>query len=192
MLTLEKIASEHFKGNLPLKMSPEEKEEFENSTICWLCEEPITEGATRDSMGENVRDHDHLTGKYRGAAHSKCNINCKQKSSSFIPIFFHNFSGYDCHLIFEQLLTQAYDIGLTPKVIPKSMENYVSVQIGCLRFLDSYRFLSAGLDKLVKSLDSFPFLDSNGFKDPIFKTKLAYPYEYITLSIFQEPLNLKR
>ena len=54
------------------------------------------------------------------------------------------------------------------------MENYVSVQIGCLRFLDSYRFLSPGLDKLVKSLDSFPILE-NYFKDPIFKTKLAYP-----------------
>ena len=74
-------------------------------------------------------------------------VNCKQKSSSFVPIFFHNFSsGSDCHIIFEELLTQAYKIGYEPKLIPKSMENYVSVQVGCLRFLDSCRFLSTNLE----------------------------------------------
>ena len=43
------------------------------------------------------------------------------------------------------------------------MENYVSVQVGCLRFLNSYRFLSTNLDKLVKSINSFPIMDENGF-----------------------------
>ena len=84
-------------------MNPEEEESFQLAEECWLCENPLG--------GEKVRDHDHLTGKYRGAAHDICNINCKQKSSSFVPIFFHNFSGYDCHLIFEELLTQAYTVG---------------------------------------------------------------------------------
>ena len=72
------------------------------------------------------------------------------------------------------------------------MENYVSVQIGCLRFLDSYRFLSSSLDKLVKSLDSLPIMDENGFKDKLFKKKLAYPYEYLNLDNFQEPINLTK
>ena len=72
------------------------------------------------------------------------------------------------------------------------MENYVSVQVGCLRFLDSYRFLSSSLDKLVKSLDSFPIMDENGFKDNLFKKKLAYLYEYLNLDNFQEPLNLTK
>ena len=57
------------------------------------------------------------------------------------------------------------------------MENYVSVQIGCLRFLDSYRFLSSSLDKLVKSLNNLLVMDENGFKDKLIKKKLAYPYE---------------
>ena len=86
-------------------------------------------------------------------------------------------------------------MGYEPKIIPKSTESYVSVHVGCLRFLDSYRFLSSGLDKLVKSLDNFPFLDSNNFKeksleDDLLKKKLAYPDEYLSLSKFQEVLNL--
>ena len=125
-------------------------------------------------------------------AHNICNKNCKQKSSSFIPIFFHNFSGYDCHLIFEELLTEAYNQNYNPTIIPKSLENYVSVQVGCLRFLDSHRFLSSSLDKLVKSLDNFPIMKLEGMSDDLFKKKLAYPYEYLNLDNFQEPLNLTK
>ena len=74
------------------------------------------------------------------------------------------------------------------------MENYVGVEVGCLRFLDSYRFLNSSLDKLMKSMqsaaNSFPIMDENGLVDELFKKKLAYPYEYLNLSKIQEPLNL--
>ena len=36
--------------------------------------------------------------------------------------------------------------------MPKTNEEYVSVTYGCIRFIDSYRFLSSGLDSLVKIL----------------------------------------
>ena len=85
MLTLEKIASKYFKTNLELQITPQEEESFQLAEECWLCEIPFDD--------TKVRDHDHLTGKYRRAAHNICNINCKQRSSSFVPIFFHNFSG---------------------------------------------------------------------------------------------------
>ena len=191
MLKLEQEANRYFKTNLELQITPGEEESFKLAEECWLCEQPFTEG--------KVRDHDHLTGKYRGAAHNICNINCKQRSSSFVPIFFHNFSGYDCHLIFEELLTEAYTIGqqscnqnYNPTIIPKSLENFVSVQVGCLRFLDSYRFLSSSLDKLVKSLDNFPIMKLEGMSDELFKKKLAYPYEYLNLDNFDKPLNLTK
>ena len=56
------------------------------------------------------------------------------------------------------------------------MENYVSVRVGCLRFLDSYRFLSSRVDKFVKSLDSLPIMDENCLADDLLKEILAYPY----------------
>ncbi|VVC30922.1 Ribonuclease H-like domain [Cinara cedri] len=57
-----------------------------------------------------VKDHDHLRVKYRGAAHSICNIN--YKVPRFIPVFFHNVSGYDAHLFikeFEKILRMKDD-----------------------------------------------------------------------------------
>ena len=62
-------------------------------------------------------------------------------------------------------------------IIAKSSEIYVSAKVGCLKLLDSCRFLDASLDKLSKSLKSFPSLDANGMEDDLFKPKLAYPYE---------------
>ena len=79
MLTSKKIASESFKTNIPLEMTPEEEELFQQSTICWLCENPLGE--------DTVRDHDHLTGKYRGAAHNRCNLNCKKSEVRLFPYF---------------------------------------------------------------------------------------------------------
>ena len=186
MLTLEELASEYFETNILIEITPEEgvasQESFQQSKVCWLCERELhsdNEGAL-----QKIRDHDHLTGKYRGAAHNRCNLNCKKRQ------VLHNFSGYDCHLIFEELLTQAYKMGSEPKIIPKSMENYVSVEVGCLRFSDSYRFLNSGLDKLVKSINSFLIMDENRLDDELFEKKLAYPYEYLNLSNIQEPLSL--
>ena len=70
------------------------------------------------------------------------------------------------------------------------MENYVSVQVGCLRFLDSYQFLSSSLQKLIASLNPLKHMNSEGLIEDLFKKKLAYPYEKFNLNNFQEPLNL--
>ena len=174
-----------------LALNPfDDKRLYINPIQSWLCENSLdnTEGA----LCTKVRDHDHRKRKYRGAAHNICIMNCKQRSSSFVPIFFHNFSGYDCHLIFEELLTEAYNQNYNPTLIPKSLENYVSVQVGCLSFLDSYRFLSSSLDILVKSLDNFPIMKLKGMSDDLFKKKLAYPYEYLNLDNFDKPQNLTK
>ena len=100
---------------------------------------------------DKVRDHCHLTGYYRGPVHSKCNINVSQNQSNFIPFIFHNFSNNDCHMFVKKLVDKKKD-KVDFDIIPKTNEEYISVTYGCIRFIDSYRFLSSGLDSLVKTL----------------------------------------
>ena len=67
------------------------------------------------------------------------------------------------------------------KVIPKTNEEYIVVKYGCIRFIDSYRFLSESWDKLVKNLDVDDFIIlKKEFPDrwQYLNTKLAYPYQY--------------
>ena len=51
-----------------LIMSEEEKEQFQSSNICWIC------GKLIDDDDEKVRDHCHVTGKFRDSAHWSCSI----------------------------------------------------------------------------------------------------------------------
>ena len=84
-------------------------------------------------------------------------------------MLFHNFSGYDCHLIFEQFLTESFNRNYNPMILPKSLENYVTVQVGCYRFLDKYRFLSSSLQKPIASLIFSKYMNSQGLIDDLFK-----------------------
>ena len=77
-------------------MTGKDQEDFKNSNICGFCEKNIE--------SDKVRDHCHLTGKYRGPAHSKCNINVFEDQSNFIPFIFHIFSNYDRHMFFKKLV----------------------------------------------------------------------------------------
>ena len=49
--------------NKELVMTKEDNGDFENSTNCWICDNDYTDGDIK------VRDHCHITGKYRGSAH---------------------------------------------------------------------------------------------------------------------------
>ena len=153
-------------------MTQEDEEKYKNNNICRFCEKTIE--------SDKVRDHCHLTGKYRRPAHNVGNINVKQKDSNFIPFAFHNFSNYDCHMFFKKLVDLKKD-KVKFKIIPKTNEEYIAVKYGCIRLIDSYRFLSESLDKLIKKLneDDFKILKKE-FPDKwqYLNKKLAYPYEY--------------
>ena len=124
-------------------MTEEDKQDFEINNICRFCEKYIEL--------DKVRDHCHLTGKYRGPAHSDCKLKVKQTDSNFIKIGLHNFSNYDCHMFFKQLVDRKkHNVKFI--ILPKTDEKYISVRYGCIKFIDTYKFLSSSLDKLVQTL----------------------------------------
>lgn len=165
---------------IPIKFSKQDAEDFKTSSKCHICHNFL--------WNDRVRDHCHITGRYRGAAHQYCNLQYKQPT--FIPIFFHNLAGYDCHLFIKEL-------GKTPgmiKIIPKSKENYISftkfIQLKNkeyvqLRFVDSYKFLGTSLEKLTKTMKEEEFTYLRSFfpnKDDfnLLTRKGIYPYDYMS------------
>ena len=104
----KKVMKKHFNKNLI--MSEEEEHLFQQSNSCWICKKLI------DNDDEKVRDHCHITGKFRGAAHWSCNINLQLTKK--VPVIFHNLRGYDSHLIFNEL--NNFDVKID--VIPSRLE----------------------------------------------------------------------
>ena len=108
----KKVMKKHFNKNLI--MSEEEEHLFQQSSSCWICKKLI------DNDEEKVRDHCHVTGKFRGAAHESCNLNLKLTKK--VPVIFHNLRGYDSHLIFCEL--NKFDVKID--VIPNRLEKYMA------------------------------------------------------------------
>ena len=178
----------------PKKMifKDEDRQKFESLNRCWICEGEFTED------DEKVRDHCHYTGKFRGAAHNSCNL--KFRKPKFIPIVFHNLSGYDAHLFIRNLGVEKGDI----RCIPQNEEKYISftkeITVDTfvdengekkevkreLRFIDSFKFMATSLDKLVTNLASSSkekFKNTRKFfigeQFELMLRKGVYPYEYM-------------
>ena len=82
-----------FKFKQRMRITSEEELGFQVATVCHICESPLQK--------DKVRDHCHLTGRYRGAAHNQCNLD--YKIPKFYPVVFHNLSGYDTHMFIKDL-----------------------------------------------------------------------------------------
>ena len=135
-------------------------------------------GKLIDVADNKVRDHCHISGKYRIAAHWGCNINLK--ISKKVPVIFHNLKGYDSHLIFKELSKFNEKIN----VIPNRLEKYMAFTINeNIVFIDSMQFMNCSLDKLFKNLSDkdFNYLSEefSGEQLKLVKEKGIYPYEYM-------------
>ena len=129
---------------------------YDNSTLCHICNEELGEA--------RVYDHSHLSGRLRGAAYEVYNL--KYKVSKFVPVIFHNVSGYDSHLFIKTVGNSEGDISCIPNNEGNSIsftkqvivDKFVNkeeqeVNIKCeLRFINSLRFLAASLDKFFSNL----------------------------------------
>ena len=85
----KKVMKKHFNKNLIIT---EEEDQYQSSNTCWICKKLI------DHDDKKVRDHCHVTSKFRGAAHWSCNLDVQLNRN--VPVISHNLRGCDSHLIF--------------------------------------------------------------------------------------------
>ena len=163
--------------NMELRMTPRNWTNFESSDQCYECKITFSK-ATR-----KCRDHDHFTGRYRGALCNFCNL--QKKTRQRIPLYCHNLSGFDSHLIIKALQIKSENFS----VLSRNEEKIISMDIGKFRLIDSISFMPQRLDTLVENLkmkDPTKFIQTYKLanKDPakieIFLGKGIFPYEYLT------------
>ena len=175
-------------------LTKKQLKKYEEASKCYICFKSF------NAENPKVRDHCHYTGSYRGPAHMKCNL--QYKIPCYIPIVFHNLSGYDAHLFIKELTASSPD-GAKMGVIAKNTEDYISFSIKVevdkyiskkgvekskeieLRFIDSFKFMSSSLDSLVNNLacggeQFFGFEEYNENQYKLLIKKGIYPYEYMT------------
>ena len=155
---------------------PEQKDKWKakEKTNCYLCEKPLLQKNYRDA----VKDHCHLTGNYRGAAHNECNLKLRiNPKTDQVPVVFHNLRGYDAHHLMQAMANLQKEV----KCVANNMEKYITISVDGLRFIDSLNFLQGSLDSLVKATPKealkITSTISNG-SDLLYK-KGIYPYEYM-------------
>ena len=171
-------------------LTSEEWTGYNRATKCHICFKPFEE------LNPKVRDHCHYTGKYRGPAHRNCNL--RYKIPSYIPVIFHNLSGYDAHLFIQELGKETNKTG----TITDNKEKYISFTTDAivdeyqdegktkekkiqLRFIYSFRFMASSLDSLTNNLVKFGqkltrFEDYSEDQYALLIRKRVYPYEYMT------------
>lgn len=156
-----------------MRMTREDLRAHRTANICHVCEKPLN--------GDSVRDHCHVTGKYRGAAHTACNLKLRlNPKTTTIPVAFHNLRGYDSHLLMQAISKLDGRISC----IPNNTEKYISFSLGQLRFIDSAQFLLASLDKLVAANKPEAFEITTQYepaeeKRMLLMRKGVYPYEHM-------------
>ena len=182
-----KRIQEKFDFSKKMIFSLKDKDDFEKARVCWICQKEF-------GSEKKVRDHCHFTGKYRGAAHVKCNLQFKKPK--FTPVIFHNLSGYDAHLFVKNLGKSEGNI----KCIPNNEEKYISfskdIVVGEyvnkkgekvevkheIRFLDSFKFMASSLESLVGNLGLEKLIQTKkefGEKVKLISRKGIYPYDYM-------------
>ena len=87
-----------------MPLTDEEKRYYRNQKACYICQKRFCYNKKQGKIYKlyrKVRDHCHFTGKFRGAAHSICNL--RYKIPHEIPVKFHNGSSYDYYFIIKEL-----------------------------------------------------------------------------------------
>ncbi|XP_077280127.1 uncharacterized protein LOC143907319 [Temnothorax americanus] len=172
-----------------VELTEDKKREFRLVTRCHVC------GKSFQPEDKRVRDHCHLTGRYRGPAHSRCNLN--YRNVYVIPVFFHNLSGYDAHFVVEKIANE-FEGGVNLLLLTKESYIFFSKTVKetqtdggwdryvKLRFVDSYKFLAASIETLASYLNKnklritrSEYADLSVEDLDLLTRKGVFPYEYV-------------
>lgn len=157
---------------VPIQFNENDKILFKNATVCIICEKKLKQGEEIV-----VRDHDHATGKYRGAAHQHCNL--EYSVNKKLTVVFHNLQNYDAHFIFQDVKPIYGKIN----VIANTTEKYITFSIGPFRFIDSFKFLTCSLEKLATNVSDFHYMTEhfpNNEQRKLLTKKQVFPYDWLT------------
>ena len=83
-----------------IPLTDSENKFYEEQEVCHICQKEFYYDKIEKKKFKScqkVRDHCHYTGKFRGAAHSICNL--RYKVLQEISVKIHNGSKYDYHVI---------------------------------------------------------------------------------------------
>ena len=131
---------------------------YKKERECQICYKPF------NGFDPKSRDHCHYTGHYRGPTHRNCHL--RYRIPHYIPVVFHNLSGYNAHLFIKELGVKSNDIG----VIAKNKVDYITFLVKVtvdrctdkdgdkrdrtieLRFMHSFKFMASNLDSLTSNV----------------------------------------
>jgi hypothetical protein len=131
-------------------MNSSDNLDFQLATSCGICKEKFSSTIVK------VRDHAHMTGKYRRALCSVCNS--LVRIQQYPVVIGHGINSSELHYILKSLNSS---LAKSVKLICKSSDDIVSLKINGIRFFDSKSFLNHNLSTLIhrqrKNLQSFEF-----------------------------------
>ena len=146
-----------------MPLTDNENKYYKEQEKCHICQKEFCYDKNEKmkfKLYQKVRDHCHYTGKFRGAAHSICNLNYKVPQE--IPVKIHNGSKYDYHFIIKEL---AKEFKGEFECLGENTEKYVSFSVPIkkehdndeavtykLNFIDTCRFMPSKSSNLVDNV----------------------------------------
>ena len=168
---------------------------YESQKVCYICKRGFCYDKNKKEFKiyQKVRDHCHFTGKFRGAAHSLCNL--RYKVPQEIPVKIQNGSKYDYHFIIKELAEELR--GEEFECLGENTEKYICFSVPTkkehdndsgekitykIKFIDSCRFMESKLSDLIDNLSE---INKKDCKTWIERKNIKSEDEFIGLKNFR-------
>ena len=156
-------------GNIPDAVRERHWNTHKNNNVCYVCGDEVFHKAYERQTAHAktaVFDHDHCTGAFRGMIYActiilhfplysiysigtACNsCNTAMKEYDTYNVYFHNFCGFDSHILASEYVQTADNSTMKVEAIPNNTESVKMFKIGRYNFLDSYSFQPQALSRL--------------------------------------------